>query len=430
MECASAADKMNSVERTRRGWSDLARLLGPQDLVWLLLFFALALVSPTSSPAEFQLLGTLAVWQVIEPRIPILNTPRANVASILFKLLLGYLLLGVSGGITSSYFLILLVPIVSAATTMGAGGTLLVVTGAAGSYVSYLLFLDFRHDVIPADQARELCLRVLFLGVFAYLIHQLGAASRAQARRYQNVAEQLAAANQSLQEAEAAVRRSERLAAIGQLMAGLAHELRNPLSTMKASAEVLAKNVEGENQVARELAGFIAAEVDRTDSLVTRFLDFARPLELRRSPTDLTELIDRAVAEFGRRQPPLEVAVYKNYSPDIPPLPLDAELMQRVIFNLLVNAAEATPSGGAITVKTRPAPGVVEIAVIDRGSGIDPAHRENIFNPFFTTKPKGVGLGLAIVSKIVHEHGCTISVESQPGEGSVFRLLLPIATAS
>jgi signal transduction histidine kinase len=209
-------------------------------------------------------------------------------------------------------------------------------------------------------------------------------------------------------------------------MAGLAHELRNPLGTMKASAELLARQVQKDDPIASELAGYIAAEVDRTNTLITRFLEFARPVQLRKQPADLNAVLDRAVMLLSQRQPPPRVSVHKNYSPDIPPIPLDVELMERVVFNLLLNAVEASPEGGAVTLKTRLVDGAAEIAVIDRGVGIDPAHRESIFNPFFTTKPDGVGMGLAIVSRIVAEHGGTMSVESEPGQGSVFRVLLPV----
>jgi signal transduction histidine kinase len=120
--------------------------------------------------------------------------------------------------------------------------------------------------------------------------------------------------------------------------------------------------------------------------------------------------------------------VYKNYSPDVGPLQLDAELMERALYNLLLNAVQATSPGGAITVKTRRVDRTVEISVIDRGTGIDPKLMETIFNPFVTTKPDGVGLGLAIVSKIIDEHGGKITVDSEPGKGSVFRIYLPLLT--
>jgi signal transduction histidine kinase len=331
-----------------------------------------------------------------------------------------------TGQVNSSYYPILLLPVVSAATSLGMLATAILTALACASYASFLLFVDWTKYTIPPEEIRELCLRLLFFVVVGYLVYRLAEAGRAEKHRYQEAAEQLAAANQSLQAAEAAVRRSERLAALGQLSAGLAHEIRNPLGTMRASAEMLKKSVATENGVARELAGFIATEVDRTNSLITRFLEFARPLELRLAVEDLNAVLDTAVARLERDNAAREVTVFKNYSPDVRPFALDAELLERVIYNLLLNAAQASPPGGAITIKTRPAGDRVEISVIDRGSGVDPKHRESIFNPFFTTKPDGVGLGLAIVSKIVDQHGGKMAVTSEPGKGSVFHVYLPL----
>jgi signal transduction histidine kinase len=270
-----------------------------------------------------------------------------------------------------------------------------------------------------------LILRTASIPIAGFLVYELLEANRIAARKAETAAEQLVEANRQLKEAEAAVRRTERLAALGQLSAGLAHELRNPRGTIKTSAEMLVKSVDADPAVAREMAGFISSEVDRTNSLVTRFLDFARPLALRLEKADLTQVIDQAVTDVGNHRPPFDVVIYTNYSPEIPPFFLDSELMERVLYNLLLNAAQASPHQGSITVKTRQIDGTVEIAVIDRGPGIDAKNLESIFNPFFTTKSSGVGLGLAIVSKIVDEHGGNISVESKPGEGSVFRVYLP-----
>jgi signal transduction histidine kinase len=406
----------------------LGRYIRSQDFLWLALFAGLAVLSPTRAELQYEytLLLLLALVQVLEPRIPVFAGGRGAILSILVKLALGYLLIGYTRGIASSYYLILLLPIVSAATSTGAVGTFITTLLACLSYLSMLLYIDWSTYILPEDQIREIALRLAFLAVVGFLTYTLAEANREEARKYQAVARQLAEANRNLQEAEAAVRRSERLAALGQLTAGLAHELRNPLGTMRASAEVLSKNLSAENEVAQEVAGFISTEVDRANSLITRFLDFARPLPLRLKPDDLAETIDSAVARLARENPSPDVAVYKNYSPDIRPFPYDAELIERVVYNLLLNALQATPRGGAVTLKTRPVDGQVEIAVIDRGSGIDPKHLENVFNPFFTTKSNGVGLGLAIVSKIVDEHGGRVEIESEPGKGTIARVLLPM----
>jgi signal transduction histidine kinase len=392
----------------------------------LALFAALAASSPTRRTAEIPLLTALALVQLVESRIGFFSTSRGSVAANLLKLFLGYLLIGYSGSITSSYYPVLVLPVISAAATLGVIGTAVFTLLACGSYLSFLLYIDWTYYFLPSDQMRELGLRATFLAIVGFLAYRVAEAKGEEAHRYQVTAQQLASANRSLKEAEAAVSRSERLAALGQLSAGLAHELRNPLGTIRASAEMLRKNIPAENSVANELAGFISSEVDRTNSLVTRFLEFAKPLALRLHKADLTEVLDRAVTRFQRSPAAVRVSIYKNYSPDIPPFPLDVELMERVIFNLLANAAEASPADGAVTLKTRPVDGTVEISVIDRGAGIDPKHRESIFNPFFTTKPDGVGLGLAIVSKIVDQHGGKMTVESELGRGSVFRVFLPM----
>ena len=400
-------------------------IIRPQDVVWLLLFAALAFFGE-QTPAAITLISLLALFQVFESKAPFFETGRGNIVSIFIKLTLAYLLIGKTDGVASSYYFVLLVPVVSATTTLGARGAFAFTLLASLAYLSFLLFIDWDRQEIPPDQIKELLLRLALLPVIGLLAYQLAGATRERARKYQAVAEQLADANRSLQEAEAAVRRADRLAALGQLTAGLAHELRNPMSTMRTSAEMLSRTLPPGNEVARELAGYISSEVDRTNSLITRFLEFARPVSLRLDPTDIAAVIDRAVAQVEREQERSDVTIYKNYSPDIRPFPLDGELIERVIYNLVLNAVQASPPDGTVTVKTRPADEEIEISVIDRGHGIDPKQVESIFNPFFTTKPDGVGLGLAIVSKIVDEHGGKMLVEGHPGEGSVFRVYLPV----
>lgn len=403
-------------------WRDLIRW---HDLVWIALFAVLAATGPERGRAFIVVLFSLGIFQIAERRVPQFASGLGNGVANLVKLALGFEIMRRSEGLQSSYYWVLLIPVISAATTLGVAATLLFTVLACGTYLSFLLLLK-PGQYVPPDQIPELAVRLMFFAIIGYLTQRLAEAHRLEARRAQEVAAQLAEANESLQEAEAAVRRTERLAALGQLSAGLAHELRNPLGTIRVSAEMLQSNLPAGNEIAKELTGFIATEVDRTNSLVTRFLEFARPLELRLEKADLAETIDAAIRDLERHNPPFDVTVYRNYSPEIHPFAFDAELLGRVFYNLLLNAAQATPPGGAITVKTRAVGGAVEIAVIDRGAGIPAKDLENIFNPFFTTKKSGVGLGLAIVSKIVDLHGGKITVESEPGKGSAFRVFLPI----
>jgi signal transduction histidine kinase len=367
--------------------------------------------------------------QILEPKLEFVGTTRGKVVWIILKLLFCYVLIGYTFGVSSGYYWLLLLPVISAGTSLGVLGTQIFIVLSCGAYLSFLGFIDWKQRYMDPQDIRDLALRVILLAVAGNVTNILADALRRQYAKTKAVANELADANRNLRQAEEAVRRSDRLAALGQLAAGLAHELRNPLGTIRASAEMLNRSVAAENEVAREVAGFISSEVDRTNSLVTRFLDFVRPLELRPVPADLAQVLDRSVAMLEREAASREITVYKNYSPDIPPFPLDAELMERVFYNLLANAAQATAPGGAVTVKTRPVAGTAEISVIDRGSGIEPKIMDTIFNPFFTTKPEGVGLGLAICSKIVDQHGGKIAVESEPGKGSVFRVYLPMAEA-
>jgi two-component system, NtrC family, sensor histidine kinase HydH len=406
------------------GSSRWLRWIRPHDWVWLFLF-GLLIFNPIYGDAfELGPLIALGIVQIAEPKVPGLQTTRGRVAGILLKLVLIWPLLAFNGTVGSRYWVLLSLPVVSAATMAGVGWTLLWTIVVAGAYLSFLLFpaVNWSEWV---DLAVE---RVVFLAMVGTLANMLAEDLRVQSTKHQRTARELAQANVQLQEAEEAVRRSDRLAALGQLSAGLAHELRNPLGTIRASSEMLEQSMAAENEVAREVAGFIRTEVDRCNALITRFLQFARPVELQREKVDLGKILDQAITLVEREAP--GIAIYRNYEPELRPFPFDVTLMERVFYNLILNAAQASSPGGAVTVKTRSAAGTAEVAVIDRGAGIQPGNLNNIFNPFFTTKPSGVGLGLAIVSKIVDEHGGKITVESEPGKGSIFRVALPMEPAA
>jgi two-component system, NtrC family, sensor histidine kinase HydH len=365
------------------------------------------------------LLG-LAVLQLVEGRVPLLRTSMGRMASVFLQLGLGFLLMHVTGDAASPYSPILLLPVLSTATVLGVMATAIASVGAVATLLSFLLLYDWSQFEMAPDGWHVLEIRCLLMAAAAVLVNALGAAIRSESARNKATAEQLAIANENLQAAEAAIRRAERLAALGQLTAGLAHELRNPLASIKGSADLLARTSGDRDTMSRELSEIISSEVDRTNLLVTRFLDFARPLEPRREMADITEVIDSAAKRAG-------APIVREYSKEVPPIAIDPALMEQVFINLLSNAAQASEPGQPVTVATRLASHhCVEIDVIDRGSGIPPEKIETIFNPFFTTKQDGVGLGLAIVAKIVDGHGGKMTVNSEPGKGSTFRVSLPI----
>ncbi|HZX97331.1 MAG TPA: ATP-binding protein [Myxococcales bacterium] len=226
-----------------------------------------------------------------------------------------------------------------------------------------------------------------------------------------------------LRQMEEAVRRTDRLAVVGGLAAGLAHEIRNPLASMCGSIEILGSSP-GLDEQERRLMQVVQSEAERLEGLVREFLSFARPvspaleaLEGSAAVAETMELFRPQLAERG-----IEVSV-RAAAPVW--LRADPRQLRQVLWNLLGNAADATPRGGRVEIRLFASGehGVLEVA--DTGEGIAEEDLQRIFDPFFTTKERGTGLGLAIVHRIVEAHGGEVSVRSDPGQGSTFRVVLP-----
>lgn len=403
------------------------------DLLWLAFLGGLALLDPIHELHKQLTLVAIGLFQIFDRRLlSSIPAPRRNVYSVVIKILLATFLLGHTGTIpiASPYYLIYFVPVVSAATVFEAAGTLFWTAAASAAYCSYLYPALKEYELTPAG-ATELAIRVLFLFLAAILVNRFVSENRRQSESYRKLAETLAETNRRLEQAQADVRRSERLAALGQLTAGVAHEIRNPLGVIKGSAEMLAEKVSHSDSLAGELAGYISSEVDRLNGIVSRFLDFARPTPLHRQLTEIPPLLERALKVIRDSETGARVKVEQEYSPDLPVVSVDPELCEQVFTNLALNAYQAmSERGGLLRVSARPANSDsrsgVEIDFEDSGPGVPAELREQIFNPFFTTKKDGVGLGLSIVSKILDEHGGSIRLISGPGEGARFRIFLPL----
>ncbi len=240
---------------------------------------------------------------------------------------------------------------------------------------------------------------------------------------------------EKLREREALEKRlyeAEHLSRVGQLAAGIAHEIRNPLNYISLAIdhlknEVLAQCPSRADQVS-ELADKIRDEVRRANYMVLNFMNYGRPLKLRRGIIRYDELLERALLTLSDRLAEQQVRVVRQLDDDLPPLLLDAELMRNCIANFITNAAQAMPNGGEIVLGAaldRKRSGWLFLTFRDQGNGISPEDLDKIFQPYFTTKDVGIGLGLAITERIVKEHGGEIRVESRCGEGTTFTVRLP-----
>jgi signal transduction histidine kinase len=282
----------------------------------------------------------------------------------------------------------------------------------------------------------ELLMRVLFFFFVAMTVNRFVMQYRLQVRRYQVLSETLTEANRNLKLAQDEARRAERLAALGQLSAGLAHEIRNPLGVIKGSAEILTQKLDKTNPLAQELAGYIYTEVNRVSALVSRFLDFARPSQLDLSTHDLATVVERCLKTVSEQGACKKVSIKRDFASGLPQVMLDEDLCDQVFTNLFMNACESMgEDGGDLRVRLHRsdekegAQGVIA-EIEDTGPGVPPELQEQIFNPFVTTKKSGVGLGLAIVSKIVDAHGGSLKLVSEPGHGACFRIEFPAVTIS
>jgi signal transduction histidine kinase len=406
------------------------------DLLWLAFLAGLAVLQPVSEIHKQLTLLAIGVFQIFEHRFIRLVPARGRAYSVILKIVLASVVVNCTGGIYSSYYLIYYLPVVTAAMYFEAWATLLWTALTSVVYCSFLLWvLDFiwvfGEYELTVEGATELAIRNLFFFLAAIIVNRFVTENRRQAQRHRELAETLAETNRRLEQVQEEARRAERLAALGQLSAGLAHEIRNPLGVIKGSAEMLNKKLQATDTVTAELAGYISSEVNRLNTIVSRFLDFARPHELDLHPQEIPGLVDRALKAVRDRWPEAQVQVERHYAENLPLVPVDGDLCEQVFTNLFLNAYEAMGSkGGKLQVRIAVAhsdgrPGV-EVEVEDSGPGVAPELRGQIFNPFFTTKTSGVGLGLSIVSKIVDDHRGRIRLASKPGKGACFRVFLPV----
>ena len=260
---------------------------------------------------------------------------------------------------------------------------------------------------------------------FAVLGYLLGALTESQ-RRERRANALVQAQSEAMASARARLAQSEKLAALGQLAATVAHEVRNPLGVMRSAAQTLSETLPTDHAAA-QASDFIITEIDRLANVVNSLLAFARPLQLDARPVRVSELFDRAMLLARDELDAKRLRVERHAAAALPPVQGDPDLLSQVLIGLLANAAEATPPGGAIALDAHIADGAVQLSVADSGPGIAAELRARVFEPFFTTRQRGTGLGLAIARQIVEAHGGRIEAGEAAGGGARFTITLPAA---
>jgi signal transduction histidine kinase len=328
-------------------------------------------------------------------------------------------------------WIIYLLPVAVAAASLSLKHTLTTCAVATVLFFSQVPPALFRD---PAKRSEELPELLVFAITFSrpVLIQSYSEQNRRQLARQQDLNERLLENQAILKEsldrlnaAEETLRRQDRLAALGEMSAGIAHEIRNPLGVISSSAQLLGRKIADPAEGVRQLLDIIQEETIRLNGLITDFLTFGRPAQPVLCRIDLRTVAARAVEHIEGLARERSIRVVAELPETPMPASIDPDMIQQVLLNLLLNALEASRQEGLVTVRLQPADTSLRLEVHDNGCGIPPENLSKIFNPFFTTKEKGTGLGLANAHRIVEMHRGSLTVSSSPAAGTTFRLNLP-----
>lgn len=342
--------------------------------------------------------------------------------------LIHYLVGGARAGMLHSILgHLYIVPIILGAYWFGMKGGVFVSIASTVLYSPHL-FLHWTDPFLDVYNFVEIFLFLLLGGVTGVLSQM----ERNQRMRYEQALVRLDDSHRKLKEqtdilfqTEEQLRRADRLSALGELSAGMAHEIRNPLGAIKGAVEILKDDYQ-EDEAKYEFIRILLKETDRLNRIVQEFLGFARPKQPELQPADMNEAIESVLSLTTQEARKAGVKVEKRLDPAIGRRNLDAGLLKQAFLNLVLNAIQAMPDGGLLTVESGIKDGTIEVMISDTGTGIPEENRKKLFSPFFTTKKNGTGLGLAITYRIIENHRGSIDVVSGPGKGTRFTVRIPI----
>lgn len=316
------------------------------------------------------------------------------------------------------------IPILLASLWFGWRGGLTAATLAGASYIPHIV-MAWKFEPAYRD-AQYIEIGMFF--VIATLTGILADHERGQRHKVEETARRLSEVNQQLQTSFEQLRRADRLSALGELSAGLAHEIRNPLGSVEGAVQILGRE-DLPKETRREFMDMASREVTRLKGLLTHFLEFARPQRPHVVASDIGLLLESVakLASETARMAQVEICVEADAA--LPPVSVDPEQIRQVLLNLAINATQAMPAGGKVKLRAVREGHLVRIEVEDEGVGIPAEDLERIFDPFFTTRSEGTGLGLSIAYQIVSQHGGHIAARKNPERGMTFFVTLPAAVS-
>ena len=299
----------------------------------------------------------------------------------------------------------------------------------SGLVIAVLSSIALLHPIllggtITATLSRAQQIDPLVFCAIALFIGRYTDAARREKRKHKELAEQLAGVYEKLQTNFDGMKRAERLSAIGQLSAGLAHEIRNPLASIAGAASILRKT-QPLDAKASKCIDIISSESSRLNGLLTTFLNFARPRPPQLQLVSVDTILDGVIALAQHAIGQKSIDFRRHIAPGMPSIECDAEQMTQVLLNLVINATEASEAGSAVTLTADHADHTVRIRVIDEGCGVPPEDIDKLFNPFFTTKESGTGLGLPVAHQIVGQMGGLLTAHRNPSGGMTFSIDFP-----
>jgi len=320
------------------------------------------------------------------------------------------------------------IPIVLGGLWFSLRGGLAVSIAVSILYAPHVVFQWGQHPTAEPEKYLE----IFLYNVIGFLTGFLSQREQEQKARYRKAAQRLEDSYAKLRkqadlilEIEEQLRRADRLTALGELSAGMAHEIRNPLGSIRGTAEIIQDGIDPSDR-RYEFTRILIKEVDRLNKVVKDFLDFARPAAAEKTWVDLNGLLEEVLL-LTRQQARKTGVRAELEAGELPEVPGNQEQLKQAFLNLVLNALQAMADGGRLTVSTGCENDEVTVRIADTGQGIPAENLARIFNPFFTTRQEGTGLGLAITHRIIQSHGGRIEATSEAGKGTTFILTLPVS---